>query len=43
MPEEKIKGDNVLRGTPPETFPNRKKSALLLRTYTLLVKLRVSN
>jgi hypothetical protein len=32
MPEDQIKGGNVSRGTPLETFPNRMKSALLLRT-----------
>jgi hypothetical protein len=32
MSEEKIKGDNISRGTPLETFPNRKKSAPQIRT-----------
>jgi hypothetical protein len=31
--KEKIKGDNVSRGTPLGTFPNKKKSAPPIRTY----------
>jgi hypothetical protein len=39
MFKEKIKGDNVFRGTALKTFPNRMKSAPSIRTWNDLLEI----